>query len=60
MNTLEKDFNQFLNRRLNHVEAQLPVMHNAAANALERSIIEEAAYRQGMIDALGIIGSLGH
>ena len=81
MNTLEKDFNQFMNRRLTHVEAQLPVMHNAAAIALERSlndkqlqlfvqafnysqnrssILEEKSYRQGMIDALGIIGSLGH
>ena len=81
MNTLEKDFNNFMNRRLTHVEAQLPVMHNAAAIALERSlnhkqlqlfvqafnystnrssIIEESAYRQGMIDALGIIGILGH
>ena len=79
MNTLEKDFNQFMNRRLTHVEAQLPVMHNAAAIALERSlndkqlqlfvqafnysqnrssILEEKSYRQGMIDALGIIGSL--
>lgn len=79
MNNLEKDFNNFMNRRLIHVEAQLPVMHNAAAIALERSlndkqlqlfvqaldyssnrsaIIEENAYRQGMIDALGIIGSL--
>lgn len=81
MNNLEKDFNQFMNRRLNHVEAQLPVMHNAAAIALERtlndkqlqlfvqaldystnrsSIFEEKSYRQGMIDALGIIGILGH
>ena len=81
MNTLEKDFNQFLNHRLNHVKSHLPVMHNAAAIALERSlnheqlqlfvqafnystnrssIIEESAYRQGMIDALGIIGILGH
>lgn len=81
MNTLEKDFNQFMNRRLTHIEAQLPVMHNAAAIALKRSlnqeqsqllmkaldystnrssILEEKSYRQGMIDALGIIGILGH
>lgn len=38
MNTLEKDFNNFMNRRLTHVEAQLPVMHNAAAIALERTL----------------------
>lgn len=81
MNTLEKDFNNFMNRRLTYVEAQLPVMHNAAAIALERSlndkqlqlfvqaldysnnrsaIIEENAYRQGMIDALRIISILEH
>ena len=81
MNTLEKDFNQFMNRRLTHVKSHLPSPYNAAAIALERtlndkqlqlfvqafnysqdrsSIIEENAYRQGMIDALGIIGILGH
>lgn len=81
MNNLEKDFNNFMNRRLNHVEAQLPVIHNAAAIALERSlndkqlqlfvqtldystnrsaIIEEKAYRQGMIDALQFLHILGH
>lgn len=81
MNTLEKDFNQFMNRRLTHVKSHLPVIYNAAAIKLYKSlnqeqsqllmkaldylnnrsaIIEETAYRQGMIDALGIIGILGH
>ena len=38
MNTLEKDFNQFMNRRLTHVKSHLPVMYNAAAIALERTL----------------------
>lgn len=81
MNNLEKDFNNFMNRRLTHVRSHLPSLYNAAAIKLYKSlnqeqsqllmkaldyssnrssIIEENAYRQGMIDALGIIGILGH
>lgn len=45
MNNLEKDFNQFMNRRLTRVEAQFPVMHNAAAIALERTLNEKQLQR---------------
>ena len=38
MNNLEKDFKNFMNRRLIHIEAQMPVMHNEAAIALERTL----------------------
>ena len=36
--TFSTDFNQFLNRRLSHVESLLPVMHNTAAIALQRTL----------------------
>ena len=36
--TFSTDFNQFLNRRLSHVESLLPVPHNTAAIALERAL----------------------
>ena len=79
MNTLENDFNQFMNRRLTHVKSHLPVIYNAAAIKLYKSlnqeqsqllmkaldylnnrsaIIEESAYRQGMIDALNVLNTL--
>ena len=41
MNNLEKDFKNFMNRRLTHVKSHLPSPYNAAAIALERALNHE-------------------
>lgn len=44
MNNLEKDFKNFMNHRLIHVEAKMPVMHNEAAIALNESLNHEQSH----------------
>ena len=80
MNTLERDFNEFVSRRLDYVEANSHVSRtNECADSLKRNlnpaqlrlfikalefenetgtIIEDNAYRQGLIDALQLMGIL--
>ena len=80
MNTLERDFNEFVSHRLDYLEANSPVSQtNECADSLKRnlkpaqlrlfnnaldfknetgSILEENAYKQGLIDALQLMGIL--
>ena len=80
MNTLAKDLDEFITRRIDYIERNVPVPEpNTYADRLERtlnqeqlkllndafdfqanssSIREECAYRQGLIDALQLMGSL--